>query len=137
VAAMRALAELGPIAGPPAASAIKAQGYTSAALVAATAVAQVAGGRQYGGPVNAGSLYRVNETGRPEMFTAANGNQYMLPTKSGEVTAANKVPAASDARPIVVNQHFHITGPAPDRRTMGQIGAEAARGLAIASARNN
>lgn len=48
------------------------------------------GGRQYGGPTSAGSLYRVNETGRPEMFTAANGSQYMLPTQSGRVTAADK-----------------------------------------------
>jgi tape measure domain-containing protein len=51
------------------------------------------GGRQYGGPVSAGSLYRVNETGRPEMFTGSNGNQYLLPTKSGAVTPANQVGA--------------------------------------------
>jgi len=49
------------------------------------------GGRQYGGPVSAGTMYRVNETGRPEMFTAKNGAQYMLPTASGDVTPANKV----------------------------------------------
>ncbi|MEY4713344.1 MAG: hypothetical protein RIS88_2794 [Pseudomonadota bacterium] len=49
------------------------------------------GGRQYGGPVDAGTMYRVNETGRPEMFTARSGEQYMLPTKNGKVTPANKV----------------------------------------------
>jgi tape measure domain-containing protein len=49
------------------------------------------GGRQYGGPASAGSLYRVNETGRPEMFTAANGSQFMLPTQGGRVTAADQV----------------------------------------------
>lgn len=53
------------------------------------------GGRQYGGPVTSGSLYRVNETGRPEMFTSANGSQYMLPTANGNVTPANQVGAAS------------------------------------------
>lgn len=54
---------------------------------------QYGGGRQYGGPVSAGSLYRVNETGRPEMFTASNGNQFLLPTAGGDVTAADKVGA--------------------------------------------
>lgn len=49
------------------------------------------GGRQYGGPVGAGTMYRVNETGRPELYTASSGEQYMLPTKNGKVTPANKV----------------------------------------------
>lgn len=49
------------------------------------------GGRQYGGPVSAGSMYRVNEGGLPEMFTAANGSQYMMPTASGKVTPANGI----------------------------------------------
>lgn len=49
------------------------------------------GGRQYGGPTTAGSLYRINEGGRPEMFTAANGAQYMLPTTNGRVTSADQV----------------------------------------------
>jgi hypothetical protein len=55
--------------------------------------ASFGGGRQYGGPVSAGTMYRVNETGRPEMFTAANGSQYMLPTAGGNVTPANQVGA--------------------------------------------
>lgn len=49
------------------------------------------GGRQYGGAVNADSFYRVNETGAPEMFTASNGRQYMMPNTKGEVTPANKL----------------------------------------------
>lgn len=46
------------------------------------------GGRQYGGPVSSDSMYRVNEGGRPEMFTAANGAQYMMPTSDGRVSPA-------------------------------------------------
>lgn len=61
------------------------------------------GGRAYGGPVSSDKLYRVNERGRPEMFTAANGNQYMLPTANGQVTAADKVGGASPQVNIVVN----------------------------------
>ena len=44
VAAVRALAELGPIAGPPAAASMLAYGKISAGLVAATGIAQAAGG---------------------------------------------------------------------------------------------
>lgn len=63
------------------------------------------GGRQYGGPVSANSLYRVNETGRPEMFTAANGAQYMMPTASGKVTAADKLGGPTVLQLQVINQH--------------------------------
>lgn len=62
-----------------------------AALVNTIRSANYGGGRQYGGPASAGTLYRVNETGRPEMFTAANGAQYMLPTANGRVTAADDI----------------------------------------------
>lgn len=90
VAAAKAGAQLG-IFGLPMATMIRATGYASAGMVAGMAVAEVSGGRQYGGPVSSGSLYRVNEQGRPEMFTAANGNQYMMPTTGGRVTSADNV----------------------------------------------
>lgn len=61
------------------------------AVVSAIAGINFGGGRQYGGSAYAGSMYRVNEGGRPEMFTASNGNQYMLPTKDGRVTPAGQV----------------------------------------------
>jgi len=63
----------------------------TAGIVSTISGTSYGGGRQYGGPVSSGSMYRVNETGAPEMFTANNGNQYMLPTKSGSVTSADKV----------------------------------------------
>lgn len=82
-----------PIIGPGLAPAAAAAAGTAAAALGAPAIATapIAGARQYGGPVSSGSMYRVNETGAPEMFTANNGNQYMLPTKSGSVTSADKV----------------------------------------------
>ncbi|RAS60076.1 hypothetical protein DET48_12345 [Vibrio diazotrophicus] len=49
--------------------------------------AMIMGGRLYGGSVQAGSMYRVNEDGRPEVFNAANGQQYMLPNTRGEVVS--------------------------------------------------
>lgn len=44
-------------------------------------------GRQYGGPVQQGSMYRVNEGGAPEVFNAANGQQFLLPNSRGEVVS--------------------------------------------------
>lgn len=77
-----------PIVGPALAPAAAAAAGTAAMALGtpAIATAPIAGARQYGGPVAAGSLYRVNEGGRPEMFTAANGNQYLMPTQGGRVT---------------------------------------------------
>jgi tape measure domain-containing protein len=43
------------------------------------------GGRLYGGGVDASKMYRINENGAPEVFNAANGQQYMLPNQRGEV----------------------------------------------------
>lgn len=60
------------------------------------------GGRQYGGAVSADSMYRVNETGAPEMFTASNGRQYMMPNARGEVTPANKLGGGVS---VVVNNY--------------------------------
>ena len=71
------------------------------AVISSIAGINFGGGRQYGGPTSAGSMYRVNEGGRPEMFTASNGNQYMLPTKDGRVTPAGQV--GGGAPTIVIN----------------------------------
>jgi TP901 family phage tail tape measure protein len=61
------------------------------ALISSIAGINFGGGRQYGGPVSAGSMYRVNETGAPEMFVGSGGRQYMLPTQSGQVVPADEV----------------------------------------------
>lgn len=56
-------------------------------VVSAISGASISGGRQYGGSVSAGNMYRINETGAPEVFNAANGRQYMLPNQRGEVVS--------------------------------------------------
>lgn len=61
------------------------------------------GGRQYGGGVSQGTMYRVNETGAPEMFTASNGKQFMMPTSNGNVTPANQVGGGGGGVQIVIN----------------------------------
>jgi hypothetical protein len=70
----------------------KAAVIGGSALIGTMALAKsFGGGRRYGGAVNSDSMYRVNESGAPEMFTANNGAQYMMPTSNGNVTPANQV----------------------------------------------
>ncbi|MVD59672.1 tape measure protein, partial [Proteus mirabilis] len=56
--------------------------YT-AAMAASKTMGLVAGARKNGGPVDAGSMYRVGEGGKPEIFKANNGRQYMIPGDNG------------------------------------------------------
>lgn len=58
--------------------------YT-AAMAASKTMGLVAGARKNGGLVNAGSMYRVGEGGKPEIFKASNGSQYMIPGDNGRV----------------------------------------------------
>ena len=76
----------------------------TAGIIATIKGVQFGGGRQYGGPASAGTLYRVNEGGRPEMFTASNGAQYMMPTADGRVTPAGAA-GGSVRWSIVVNNN--------------------------------
>lgn len=68
--------------------------YGSAAVAGQTAYGQslltakamaLAGAREHGGPVSANSMYRVGEGGKPEIFKASNGSQYMIPGDNGRV----------------------------------------------------
>ncbi|WP_053007550.1 tape measure protein [Pragia fontium] len=76
-----------PVVGPGLAPAAAAAAAAAATGLGATAIstAPVAGARYNGGPVSAGSMYRVGEKGKPEIFQAGNGNQYMIPGDNGRV----------------------------------------------------
>lgn len=78
----------------PAAMSASIATYGSAAAVGQSAYAAsilsakglaVAGAREHGGPVSASSMYRVGEGGKPEIFKASNGSQYMIPGDNGRV----------------------------------------------------
>ncbi len=45
----------------------------------------VAGARKNGGPVTADNMYRVGEGGKPEIYRASTGKQYMIPGDNGRV----------------------------------------------------
>lgn len=70
----------------------------AAALTSTTTLASglaLAGGRRAGGAVNPGSVYRVNEGGAPEIFTAG-GQQYMIPNQRGQVVNNREASAGGD-----------------------------------------
>lgn len=45
----------------------------------------VLGARYNGGPVSAGGVYQVGEKGKPEIYQASTGKQYMIPGDNGRV----------------------------------------------------
>lgn len=56
-----------------------------ASLLTSIGSISMGGAREHGGPVNASSMYRVGEGGKPEIFKASNGSQYMIPGDNGSV----------------------------------------------------
>lgn len=89
----------------------------TASIISTISGASYGGARQYGGPTEAGKMYRVNETGAPEMFTAANGNQFMLGGQSGNVTPADGAGGSS----LVYAPVIHIDGTADKGQTYSLV----------------
>ncbi|MCQ9542020.1 tape measure protein [Klebsiella pneumoniae] len=76
-AAMASLASFGANAGPAAAGISSTVGLASGLALA--------GARYNGGQVSAGGLYQVGEKGKPEIYQASTGKQYMIPGDNGKV----------------------------------------------------
>ncbi|ECS8241112.1 TPA: tape measure protein [Salmonella enterica subsp. enterica serovar Potsdam] len=81
------------------------QAAYAGSLLAAKGMA-VAGARYNGGPVDAGSMYRVGEHGKPEIFQASNGSQYMIPGDNGRVISNRDMHGSGSGGSSVVQ---HIT----------------------------
>lgn len=80
------------------------------ALVAALAVgSSLAGKRKNGGPVSAGSMYQVGEDGKPEIYQASTGKQYMIPGDNGKVIS-NKDMQSGGGVSVQVNVINQSTG---------------------------
>lgn len=60
------------------------------------------GKRKNGGPVTAGGMYQVGESGLPEIYQASTGKQYMIPGDNGKVIS-NKDLQASGGGGVVIN----------------------------------
>ncbi|STR94774.1 hypothetical protein [Hafnia alvei] len=74
-AALASLASFGANAAPASAGIISTMGIAQGAALA--------GARKNGGPVSAGSMYRVGEGGAPELLQSG-GKNYMIPGDGGE-----------------------------------------------------
>lgn len=79
----------------------------STALVASKGLA-IAGARKKGGPVSAGSMYQVGEGGRPEIYQASTGKQYMIPGDNGKVIS-NKDMIGGGGGGTSLNQVMNLT----------------------------
>ncbi|HFU6585185.1 TPA: tape measure protein [Klebsiella quasipneumoniae] len=78
------------------------------ALVAALAVgSSLAGKRKNGGPVSAGSMYQVGEGGKPEIYQASTGKQYMIPGDNGAVISNKDLQGSGGGTLQVVNNVYN------------------------------
>lgn len=83
------------------------------------------GGREHGGPVSASSMYRVGEGGKPEIFKARNGSQYMIPGDNGRVISNRDMGGGGGA--FNYSPTIQINGN-PDEKTIALVEAAVARG---------
>ncbi|WP_150317860.1 tape measure protein [Enterobacter hormaechei] len=63
----------------------------------------LAGARYNGGPVSAGSMYQVGERGKPEIYQASTGKQYMIPGDNGKVISNKDMTAGVGGGAPVLN----------------------------------
>lgn len=75
------------------------------AAIAVLGVGAIAGARKNGGPVDAGSMYRVGEGGKPEIFKANNGRQYMIPGDNGKVISNKDMQSGGMNVNVVFNDY--------------------------------
>ena len=86
----------------------------------------VAGGRQYGGPVSMGKLYRVTEAGQPEIFNSPNGQQFLLPGSRGSVEPMSGSGGAPKVQIVNNGQPMQVAHQSWDGRTMRLVVEQAA-----------
>lgn len=98
-------------------------GYTTA--MAGTKIMAVAGAREHGGPVSPNAMYRVGEGGKPEIFKASNGSQYMIPGDNGRVISNRDIGGGGGAfnySPVI-----QVNGD-PTEQTLAMLEAAVKRG---------
>ncbi|HGL4101165.1 tape measure protein [Klebsiella michiganensis] len=100
-AAMASLASFGANAGPAAAGISSTVGLANGLALA--------GARYNGGPVSAGGLYQIGEKGKPEIYQASTGKQYMIPGDNGKVIS-NKDMQSGGGISVQVNVINQSTG---------------------------
>lgn len=69
----------------------------------------LAGSREFGGPVSAGSMYRVGEKGNPEFFKNKKNELGFIPGENGEIIPADKLMGGG------VNWSINVENYGPDK----------------------
>lgn len=101
-AATAAIPIVGPALAPAAAGAAAA---TAQALgTPAIAMAPLAGAREFGGPVDAGKMYRVGEGGKPEIFQSG-GKNFMIPGDGGKVIPNDQIGGGGFSQSVQVHNY--------------------------------
>lgn len=119
-AAMASLATLGANAAPAAA------GITSTVGLAGGLA--LAGARYNGGPVSAGAMYQVGERGKPEIYQASTGKQYMIPGDNGKVISNKQMTASGSAAPTIIIENYSSgAGVMDTQASKGADGADVVR----------
>ncbi|MFH2476610.1 tape measure protein [Citrobacter freundii] len=108
----------------------KLANYAAIASAGASLLSNVAsisygGAREHGGPVSASSMYRVGEGGKPEIFKASNGSQYMIPGDNGRVISNRDMGGGGGG--FNYSPTIQINGN-PDEKTIALVEAAVARG---------
>lgn len=98
-AAMASLATLGGNAAPAAAGITSTVGLASGLALT--------GMRYNGGPVSAGGLYQVGEKGKPEIYQASTGKQYMIPGDNGKVISNKDMQGGGGINVVLNVQNYN------------------------------
>lgn len=139
MSAMSAIPIVGPALGIAAAAAAVAGGMAQVANIRSQSMG---GGRLYGGPVGGNAMHRINENGKPEIFNAANGRQFLLPNTKGEVVSNSDATggrggwggAYGGSAPVTVNQTINVAGRV-DNYTANQMATAAVRQQRVSQSR--
>ncbi|HIE5014142.1 TPA: tape measure protein [Enterobacter cloacae] len=67
----------------------------------------LAGARYNGGPVSAGSMYQVGERGKPEIYQASTGKQYMIPGDNGRVISNKDMQGGGGINVVLNVQNYN------------------------------
>ncbi|ARU94553.1 phage tail tape measure family protein [Tatumella citrea] len=88
-------------------------GAVAIGLGAMAGILALTGKRKNGGPVSAGGMYQVGESGLPEIYKASNGSQYMIPGDNGSVLSNKDITGSNSGLnvQVVINNQASNASP--------------------------
>ncbi|WP_440510668.1 tape measure protein [Serratia sarumanii] len=97
-------------------------------IVSAISGISYGGARYNGGPVSAGAMYQVGERGKPEIYQASTGKQYMIPGDNGKVISNKQITGGGSAAPTIIIENYSSgAGVMDTQASKGADGADVVR----------